>query len=89
MISAATDATATLWLASEVPVRMIWRGRRWRVTDTPTRLSGVPLFVPPLFTHPPTGFVGWRFQVTDPDGETLMVDVLDDEGTWVVARTYA
>jgi len=28
----------TLWIADDVPPRMFYGGRRWQVTDTPTRL---------------------------------------------------
>lgn len=77
-----------LWLVDGRPVRMVWRGRRWRVSDTPTKLRGEPMFLPPLLTHPPTGYVGWRFQATADDGETTMVDVVRDDDRWYVSRSY-
>jgi hypothetical protein len=79
---------ATLWTVDGRPVRMVWRGRRWRVSDTPTRLRGEPIFLPPLITHAPTGYVGWRFQATADDGETLVVDLVRDGEAWAVSRSY-
>ncbi|MGG7507666.1 hypothetical protein [Plantibacter sp. YIM 135249] len=83
-----TDNLATLWHANTVPVRMVWHGERWRITDTPTALSGEPLYVPPMMTHPSSGFRGWRFQASNERGDSRMFDVLRDEGGWIVSRMY-
>ncbi len=80
-----TSAT-TVWLLDDVPVRMIHEGRRWRVTDTPTRLEREPWYLPPGITHPGAGFDGWRFQGTDIEGTSHIFDVLHVLGQWVVTR---
>ena len=77
-----TDTTATIWFESGIPVRMMWRGRRWRVTDTPTE--------PDWFywsTHPPR-VAAWRFQATDTSGDSLVVDVVESGQGWSVVKTY-
>lgn len=28
----------TLWMVNDIPARMVYAGRRWQITDTPTRL---------------------------------------------------
>jgi hypothetical protein len=74
------------------PERIVWRTRRFRVSDTPTRLSGVPeLFWDPALTHPPACPAAWRFQGTTDDGETCVFDIRHDDrrGEWQVLRTYA
>lgn len=59
-------------------------GRRWRVSDIPTRLhesiwSSV---------QSPRGLYGWRFQGTDDAGESLVFDVFLAEGGWHVHHAY-
>lgn len=78
---------ATIWFNHDIPTRLVWRGRRWTVTDTPTPLYATH-DIPALITHPPTLRVGWRFQATDDGGDTLVVDVLREGDGWIVARTY-
>lgn len=71
----------TLWLVDDVPARMVYAGRRWRVTDMPTRL------------RIPSGqggraVTGWRFQATDPQHVSHVFDVYGSEDAWHVHRTY-
>lgn len=74
----------TLWMERDVPSRMFYADRRWRVSDTPTRLrasvwemrqTGSPMY-------------GWRFQATDEAGESLVFDVYADGEGWHVHSAY-
>ncbi|WP_240640534.1 hypothetical protein [Microbacterium sp. 10M-3C3] len=76
-----------LWLADGVSARMFYAGRRWTVSDMPTvllrdgRAHGA---------HTPAdAAIGWRFQATDPSGDSIVFDVYADAGHWHVHRTYA
>ena len=76
---------ATLWLDdAAVPVRMLWRGRRWKVTDRPTEPEGLY-----WSTHAPD-FVAWRFQATDESGTSHVFDLVRHNGGqhWTVAHVY-
>ncbi|MGY6497002.1 MAG: DUF6504 family protein [Microcella sp.] len=78
------------------PLRLIWRGRRWRVTDRPTVITapvswwwrldpdGVDLDLAPAEC------AGWRFQATGERGETRVFDIRDtgDPRRWLVVKTY-
>ena len=87
-MNTATDRTATIWTDGTRPLRMYWRDRRWRVSDTPTGLFGEPEFLHPLMTHSPLVRIGWRFQATDEAGESVVVDAVHTESEWVIVRTY-
>lgn len=74
----------TIWMVSDIPARMVYAGRRWRITDTPTRLrdsiwggAGKPR---PLY--------GWRFQATDDSGTSYVFDVYRGGSGWHVHRAY-
>lgn len=75
---------ATIWFAESVPVRMIWHGERWRVTDRPTEPEGLY-----WATHAPD-FVAWRFQATNEGGKSRVFDVVRWSGGpfWSVAHVY-
>lgn len=79
------EQPATLWLANDIPSRMVYAGRRWRVTDTPTRLRH-SVWSAPLEPH--TGLYGWRFQGTDDAGTSLVFDVYKSTDGWHVHRAY-
>lgn len=81
-----TARETTIWLVNDIPTRMIFNGRRWRVTDTPTRLRESVWSAPLDHSH---GLYGWRFQATDPAGECVVFDVYRTEGDWHVHRSYA
>lgn len=88
------EEAVAVWLSPDgVPERLVWRGRRFRVTDTPTAFGPAPEEVLGFVTHPPRHGVGWRFQGTsdEPGHETLMFDVLRDDyrQQWRLLRTYA
>jgi hypothetical protein len=80
------ENTLTLWMVDDVPARMIYAGRRWRVTDTPTRLRESVWAVP---LEEPHNLYGWRFQATDGAGVSFVFDVYRAEDDWHVHRTYA
>lgn len=80
------EHVATLWMVDDIPARMIYAGRRWRVTDTPTRLRHSSWTVP--LDEPRHGLYGWRFQGTDDDGVSLVFDVYKAEDGWHVHRCY-
>lgn len=74
-----------LWMADDIPARMFYTGRRWRVTDIPTRLrhsiwdgrEGLG------------ALYGWRFQATDESGATFVFDVYRERDGWHVHRAYS
>ncbi|AQY01622.1 hypothetical protein [Microbacterium foliorum] len=85
MNAVTVEHATTLWLINDIPARMVYAGRRWRVTDTPTRLRH-SVWTAPLEPH--TGLYGWRFQGTDEDGLSLVFDVYKGEDGWHVHRCY-
>jgi hypothetical protein len=74
MIARATDSI-TIWLDHLIPVRLVWRGVRYTVTDKPTPLRGELDFLPDAIAHPLEPIIGWRFQGTDAAGNARMFDV--------------
>lgn len=80
------EHVATLWMVDDIPARMIYAGRRWRVTDTPTRLRHSSWTVP--LDQPHRGLYGWRFQGTDDEGRSFVFDVYKAEDGWHVHRCY-
>ncbi|MDW4572614.1 hypothetical protein R8Z57_07470 [Microbacterium sp. M3] len=58
MRNAQVEHEATVWMINDLPSRMLYAGRRWRVTDHPTRLRE------PIWAALETlqGLYGWRFQ---------------------------
>jgi hypothetical protein len=64
--------TVTVWSVDSRPSRLLWRGIRYRVTDTPTALYDYIVEAP---THPLEPRIGWRFQGTSQTGETHVFDV--------------
>lgn len=72
-------------MANDMPSRMVFAGRRWRVTDTPTLLRP-SAWSAQVDGH--TGLNGWRFQGTNDDGLSLVFDVFRGEDCWHVHRSY-
>ena len=72
-----TTDTVAVWVdPTGAPTRMFWAGRRYRVTDTPTRLGpGTDLLYASAMTHPPSPLTGWRFQGSSEDGDTLITGI--------------
>jgi hypothetical protein len=77
----------TLWTSERgVPERLVWEGKRYWVTDTPTPLE----FDLGLVTHIANIPTGWRLQGTDEVGDSVMFDIgcfAEDRG-WHVLHTY-
>ncbi|MCK6065741.1 MULTISPECIES: hypothetical protein [Microbacterium] len=85
MTTTMNQRETTLWMVNEVPARMVYAGRRWLVTDTPTRLRE-SVWAAPLEEH--RGLYGWRFQATDTEERSLVFDVYRAEDGWRVHRAY-
>jgi len=73
-------------MVNDIPARMIYTGRRWRVTDTPTRLRHSSWSVPLDEAH--HGLYGSQFQGTDDVGRSFVFDVYEAEDGWHVHRCY-
>ncbi|MGL4339299.1 MAG: hypothetical protein ACRCSP_02585 [Rhodoglobus sp.] len=72
------DNLTTVWFEGGVPYGIVWEGRHYRVTDTPTHLD-----------EPHTDLAGWRFQGTDDDETSRMFDIRRRGTNWDVVRVYA
>jgi hypothetical protein len=77
------------------PQRLVWRARRYRVTDMPTSLVGPSDWWGPFAGQEispgrvPLSIWGWRFQASaDDDGETHVFDVTHDGEHWHVLRVF-
>lgn len=86
MIDVFVEHELTLWFEYDVPSRMFYAGRRWRVSDVPTRLRDSVWATDPRVER---GFYGWRFQGTDNVGESMVFDVYPTEEGWRVFHCYA
>lgn len=76
----------TLGMVNDIPARMFYAGRRWRVTDTPTRLRESIWASVRLSGR---GLYGWRFQASDEVGSTFVFDVVRGEHDWHVYHLYS
>ncbi|MCK6080161.1 hypothetical protein KZX37_05935 [Microbacterium sp. EYE_5] len=79
MSTAASEHDLTLWFDDGVPARMFFGRRRWEVTDMPT----------PLPSPVRARVEAWRFQATDPSGQSFVFDVYREGGHWHVHRAYS
>ncbi|AWB95690.1 hypothetical protein DCE93_08440 [Agromyces badenianii] len=76
------------------PLRLVWRSRRFRVTDMPTTLVGPCDWWAPVARHdistgrPPLQIAGWRFQASADDGETHVFDVRRHDDRWQLVRVF-
>jgi hypothetical protein len=76
------------------PERLVWRARRFRVTDMPTALVGPCDWWSPFTDHDvspgriPLSISGWRFQASADDGETHVFDVEHDGVHWNLLRVF-
>lgn len=86
MMDAAVEHELTIWMTDDIPARMFFAGRRWRVSDTPTRLRQSVWAVSDV---PTGGLYGWRFQATDEAGEAYVFDVFRGEDGWHVHHAYS
>jgi hypothetical protein len=80
--------------AAGEPEHLVWRARRFRVTDMPTALVGPCDWWSPFAEHDvspghvPLSISGWRFQASADDGETHVFDVEYDEVHWRLVRVF-
>lgn len=78
-----------VWLESGRPVRLVWRGLRYTVTDTPTALRREEK-LHEVMTHPLVPVLGWRFQATNCTGEALVFDVQQgNRDVWELVAIYS
>ena len=75
----------TIWMTDDIPAGMYYAGRRWRVSDTPTRLRDS---IWSLSADRGASMYGWRFQATDEDGHAYVFDVFKTEQGWHFHRAY-
>ena len=80
---AQAGSSVAVWLVEGIPSRLVHAGRRYRVTDTPTRLEEDN----PDLAHR-LGLRGWRFQGTDESGESHMFDIRATDDGWRLVRAY-
>ena len=85
MTDLALEHDVTLWMDGDIPVRMFYAGKRWRVSDTPTRLRESIWSSPGQTSR---GLYGWRFQGTDDAGNSFVFDVYRAEDGWHVHHAY-
>lgn len=83
-----TRDTISVWTnAHGMPEHVIIGSTRYRVTDRPTALeSGYDLAA----THPAGVPEAWRFQGTDDDGHSMMIEArpIASRTEWLLLRTY-
>ncbi|MFE6966489.1 hypothetical protein ACFVAJ_15365 [Agromyces sp. NPDC057679] len=92
------EESVELWTDDAgTPLRLVWRSRRFRVTDTPTVLVGGCGWWRPFAEYDvspgraPLEISGWRFQASTADGETHVFDVEPEPGAdarWRVVRVF-
>lgn len=88
MVTHATD-TVAVWFERSLPVRLVWSGIRFTVTDTPTPLRGTLDYLDDRVTHAPEPIIGWRFQGTNERGDTHIFDVRKTgRAEWELVRIY-
>lgn len=94
---APSDPVAIVWADPEGrPMRLVWAGRRWRVSDQPTVITEPVSWWRRLDPDArslhlaPRTCTGWRFQATSDDGRTCVLDVRDDgdPARWFVVKVY-
>jgi hypothetical protein len=85
MSSVDVEHELTLWMTDDIPTRMFYAGRRWRVTDSPTRLRHS------IWDNVDrtAALYGWRFQAADESGATYVFDVYREWHGWHVHRAYS
>ncbi|WP_235567459.1 hypothetical protein [Microbacterium sp. Root280D1] len=72
-------------MVDDIPSRTVFAGRRWKVSDMPTRLWDSIWSAAPESER---GLYGWRFQGTDDEGHSLVFDVFRGEDGWHVHHSY-
>ncbi|WP_298945311.1 hypothetical protein [uncultured Microbacterium sp.] len=89
MMETLVEHELTLWFEDDVPARMVFAGTRWLVSDMPTRLrESVWSAALGKRGSGGAGLYGWRFQATNPAGESYVFDVFGGSGGWHVHHCY-
>lgn len=92
------DESVNVWTTEEgVPTRLVWRARRFRVTDTPTVWAATCAWWRPFEPHEyavgsvPRQIGGWRFQATSDGGDSYVFDVSHDGSCdrWSLVRIFS
>ena len=86
MTEVAVEHEVTLWMTDDIPTRMFYAGRRWRISDTPTRLRESIWASSPELSR---GLYGWRVQATDDTEESFVFDVCRGTDGWHVHHAYS
>jgi hypothetical protein len=92
----AAEEAVAVWTTEEgVPTRLVWRSRRYRVSDRPTVWLAACPWWRPFEPHRydvgtvPRQIEGWRFQATDASGDARVFDVRKSDGSgWRLVRVY-
>ena len=72
-----------VWFDDGLPSRVVYDGKRYRVSDHPTRLEDeIAMLTHPLPIH------GWRFQGTDSEHHALVFDIRERGSEWELIRVY-
>ncbi len=91
------DPLAILWADEQGrPLRLVWAGTRWRVSDRPTVITEPVSWWRRIdedaraLDLAPRTCTGWRFQATADDGRSCVFDVRDDgdPARWFVVKVY-
>ena len=85
MSDVSVEHEVTLWMADDIPARMFYAGRQWRVSDMPTRLRE-SIWTAEVGNS--VGLYGWRFQATDDAGESVVFDVYRTAEDWHVHHAH-
>ncbi|WP_430648039.1 DUF6504 family protein [Agromyces sp. GXS1127] len=91
MLALSDAEPVTVWLDdADRPARLVFRGVRYRVIDTPTALARNPEW-PSGISHPPVGMLppGWRVTGRTESHDVLVFDLRLAPAGWVAEATYA
>ncbi|GAA1521944.1 hypothetical protein GCM10009761_25490 [Agromyces terreus] len=92
MYVAADDEPVAVWLdAAGAPTRLVYRGIRYRVIDTPTKLGVEPEW-PSGISHPPAEVTlapGWRATGRAENHDLLVFDLRLAPNGWVAEHVFA
>ncbi|WP_157421521.1 hypothetical protein [Agromyces sp. Leaf222] len=91
MLLARDAEPVAVWLdASDLPTRLVYKGTRYRVIDTPTPLPREPEW-PSGISHPPADVVlslGWRATGRSENDDLLVFDLRLNPTGWVAERIF-
>lgn len=89
------DDHVTVWLSDAgMPERLVWRGRRWLVTDRPTPWVDRDRWWEQAAGEGPVGVSGfpvWRAQISPSDaggGNSVVVDIAHRANAWIILNVF-